>query len=110
MPYKESFSKVYWESSEIRNWLCNEFVSAFDEEEIRKFAKEKSAWIRKPSPYAKKNGAYADANGNGVWWLRSYGRLEKLSMCVVRPDGGLYPGADISAENVMICSAMYVRR
>ena len=146
MPYKESFSKVYWESSEIRNWLCNEFVSAFDEEEkqkicevevenvkgltkdeperfktietifllseeeIREFAKEKSAWIRKPSPYAKKNGAYADANGNGVWWLRSYGRLEKLSMCVVRPDGGLYPGADISAENVMICPAMYVRR
>ena len=146
MPYKESFEKVYWESSEIRSWLCNEFVSAFDEEErqricevevenikgmtkdepeyfktketifllsedeVRKFGKEKIAWIHKPSPWAKKNGAYADAKGNGVWWLRSYGRLEKLSMCVVRTDGGLYPGADVSTDNVMVCPAMYVRR
>lgn len=145
MAYDEKGGKVYWESSEVRKWLCNEFMSAFCEEEkqricevevenkkgltklepehfqtkekvfllsedeVKALGKEKSLWKRKATPWAKRNGAYADVKGNGVWWLRSYGRLEKLSMCVVRADGGLYPGGDVRADDVMICPAMYIK-
>jgi len=146
MAYDENGSKVYWENSKVKNWLGNEFMSAFSEEEkqricevevenirgltkpepeyfqtkekvfllseaeVKTFKKDKSAWRRKAAVWAKCNGAYTDAKGNGVWWLRSYGRLEKLSMCVVRADGGLYPGGDVRAADVMICPAMYVKR
>lgn len=144
MPYTEKGGKVYWETSEIRNWLRTEFVKAFDDEEkekicevenirgltedetecfktketifllsedeIRKMCQDKTTWIRKPSVQSLKLGACADSDGNGVWWLRSYGRLEKLSMGVVRTDGGLYPGADVRADDVMVCPAVYIRR
>lgn len=146
MPYTEKGGKVYWETSEIRNWLRMEFIKAFDEEEkekicevevdnikgliedepehfkteetifllsedeIREMSREKAVWVRKPSAQSQARGAYADKDGNGVWWLRSYGRLEKLSMGVVRTDGGLYPGADVRADDVMVCPAIYIRR
>lgn len=86
-----------------------EKVFLLSEDEVKVFGKNKLAWRRKATPWAKRNGAYADKKGNGVWWLRSYGRIEKLSMCVVRADGGLYPGADVRAEDVMVCPAMYIK-
>lgn len=80
------------------------------EDELRGFAFDSSAWIRKPSQWAVSSGAYADVKGNGVWWLRSYGRLEYRSMSVVRPDGVIYPSGDVRAKNVLICPALWIWR
>lgn len=140
MAYDENGKSVYWESSSIREWLNNIFYEkAFDceekkrvievqtinrkdicsdtpveyyvndrvfllsEDEIKEIGESSDFWRRSPSDFIK-DSTY------GVWWLRSYGRLERKSMGVIRSDGVLYPSGDIRANDVMIVPAVYIRK
>lgn len=139
LPYDRQGKRVSWETSEIRRWLNDTFfrtaftaaeqsavvesrlpnvsevtepspkihciddkVFLLSEEEIRSFGKPKWFWERRPVP------PLADRT-SGVWWLRSFGRLEGKSMGVVRDDGVIYPSGDIRADDVMIVPALRIK-
>ena len=100
-PYKEELEDVTWETSDIRQWLNNEFyTTAFNKTEKAKIQtslikneyndtedkvfllSEKEAEtlfsndderIATPTGYAEKSGVYVNEKKVAVWWLRSPG-------------------------------------
>ena len=140
MPYDSAGKKVQWENSNIRKWLQKDFLTkAFCSEEFDKIMEvdiEHLKDIRNSSPtvYKTKEKVFLlsereilsfqlnkeewqrnlmaglEEKSYGAWWLRSFGRLEGISMGVVRPDGIIYPSGDIRADNVMVVPALYVRK
>lgn len=140
MPYDADGHSVCWESSNPRSWLydiflpnafsrqdinclktitidhCNhlrntkpsvyytsECIFLLSEEEVKTLNPQPSFWIRRPNSEIAKDT-------EGVWWLRSYGRLEGQSIGVVRPDGVIYPSGDIRADTIMIVPAICVKK
>lgn len=139
LPYDRQGRRVSWESSGIRSWLndtffqtaftaaersavvesrlpnvsevteptpaihyTNDRVFLLSEDEVRSFGRPTWFWERRPlEPLA--------GSTSGVWWLRSFGRLEGKSMDVVRDDGVLYPSGDIRADDVMIVPALRIK-
>lgn len=100
-PYNEELEDVTWETSDIRQWLNNEFyTTAFNKTEKAKIQtslikneyndtedkvfllSEKEAEtlfsndaerIANPTGYAEKSGVYVNEKKVAVWWLRSPG-------------------------------------
>lgn len=85
-----------------QQYAIEERIFLLSEKEIRSSGNDPAFWIRRLD-------ARAEGSSFGAWWLRSFGRLENLSMGVVRPDGVIYPSGDIRARNVMIVPAIYVK-
>ena len=100
-PYNEGWENVTWQTSDIRQWLNNEFyTTAFNKSEKAKIQtslikneyndtedkvfllSEKEAEtlfsndderIAKATGYAEKSGVYVNEKKESVWWLRSPG-------------------------------------
>ena len=100
-PYNEGWENVTWQTSDIRQWLNNEFyTTAFNKSEKAKIQtslikneyndtedkvfllSEKEAEtlfsndderIAKATGYAEKSGVYVNEKKESVWWLRSMG-------------------------------------
>lgn len=85
-------------------YLTHEKVFLLGEEDVRNAShSESDFWVR---------GLIPDMipYSSSPWWLRSYGRLEGLSMGVVRHDGIIYSSGDIRADNVMVVPAIFLRK
>ena len=100
-PYNEGWENVTWQTSDIRQWLNNEFyTTAFNKSEKAKIQtslikneyndtedkvfllSEKEAEtlfsndderIAKATGYAEKSGVYVNEKKESMWWLRSPG-------------------------------------
>lgn len=140
MPYDCEGRFVNWETSEPRKFLYNTFLpEVFTRQEVdrivcRNIVIEKDIREAKPTKYEIKEQIFllsekeilsiggnaaqwvrpldsrAKGSSYGAWWLRSFGRLEGLSMGIVRPDGIIYPSGDIRAKNVMLVPAIFIRK
>ncbi len=137
--YDRQGKRVSWETSGIRSWLNDTFfqtaftaaeqsavvesrlpnvsevtepspkihytrdkVFLLSEDEIRSLGKPEWFWERRPVQRLA-------GRTSGVWWLRSFGRLEGKSMGVVRDDGVIYPSGDTRADDVMIVPALRIK-
>jgi len=95
------------------NWSTNGGVNTQDRifllsfGEAREYFDSDEARICKPSAYAEAMGAYADADGEGRWWLRSPGYNQVLAS-IVPSDGTLGSSVSVGYASYVVRPAIWV--
>ena len=110
-------SRSYWEGSEIRQWLNNEFrnvafkdyernakVFLLSRDEAEIYFKNKNDMIAYPTPYAKGRGAYTDG-GSCWWWLRSSWGINDVFS--VAPEGSFVRDL-VNCDNIAVRPALKI--